>query len=170
MKTIRNKNFSGINVRTAFDPGDIGYLTHLHGILYEKEYGFDKTFEAYVAKGLAEFVLSPDPDKGCIWLAESEGKIVGSVAIVKISKDVAQLRWYLVDPGFRGIGLGKKLISEALEYCRIKKFNSVFLWTTSELTAAANLYTKSGFSKTEQKSHKIWGKFITEEKYDLKFH
>lgn len=166
---MQKKTSTGIIFRQEIKPGDIGYLTQLHGILYEQEYGFDKTFEAYVAKGLAEFVLSPGPDKGCIWLAESQGKIVGSIAIVKISKDVAQLRWYLVDPGFRGIGLGKKLISEALEYCRENKFKSVFLWTTSKLTAAAQLYYKSGFRRTEEKTHQIWGKAITEERYDLDF-
>jgi GNAT superfamily N-acetyltransferase len=158
---------TGFNIRTSLLPGDIGYLVQLHGFLYKKEYGFDKTFEAYVAKSLTDFVLSPDPDKGRIWLAESEGIIIGSIAIVKISEDVAQLRWYFVLPGYRGSGLGKTLIAEALNYCRDKRFKSVFLWTTSELTAAAHLYAISGFRKTEEKTHMIWGKSVTEERYNL---
>ena len=162
-----NRPTTGIIIRQELKPGDIGFLTNLHGILYEQEYGFDKTFEAYVARGFADFVLSDETDKGCIWLAEAEGNIIGSIAIVKFSEDIAQLRWYLVVPGFRGIGLGKKLISEALAYCRDQQFKSVFLWTTSELSAAAQLYIKSGFRKTEVKTHHIWGKAITEERYDL---
>jgi GNAT superfamily N-acetyltransferase len=158
---------TGYNIRTSLLPGDIGYLVQLHGFLYEKEYGFDKTFEAYVARGLADFILTPDPDKGCVWLAESEGIIIGSIAIVKISENEAQLHWYLVLPGFRGSGLGKALISIALEYCRETNFKSVFLWTTSELTAAAHVYTTSGFRKTEQITHVIWGKMVTEERYNL---
>lgn len=158
---------TGIDIRTSLLPGDIGYLTHLHGMLYEKEFGFDISFEAYVAKGLADFVLASAPDKGQIWLAESDGKIIASIAIVKFSEEQAQLRWYLVLPGFRGSGLGKLLIASALEYCRAMNYKSVFLWTTSELTAAAHLYTLSGFSKTEQKTHLIWGKLVTEDRYDL---
>ena len=71
--------------------GDIGYLTYLHGILYAKENGYDQTFEAYVARGLAEFVQSFNPGKDRIWLAETNGRIIGSVAIVGHSKVDAQL-------------------------------------------------------------------------------
>jgi N-acetylglutamate synthase-like GNAT family acetyltransferase len=156
-------------LRNNLNPGDIGDLIHLHGILYDEEFGFDKTFEAYVACGLAEFVLSNDLQRERIWLAESEGKIIGCIAIVKFSEEEAQLRWYLVHPGYRGIGLGKTLILDALAFCREKKYSSVFLWTTSELVAAAKLYTRSGFWKTEEKTHVNWGKMVTEERYDLKF-
>jgi N-acetylglutamate synthase-like GNAT family acetyltransferase len=162
-----NSNSISPILRVHLKPGDIGYLTQLHGILYAKEYGFDKSFEAYVAKGLADFALATGPDNGCIWLAELEGKIIGSIAIVKFSDHEAQLRWYLVHPDCRGSGLGITLISEALNYCHDKQFKSVFLWTTSELTAAAHLYIKAGFIKTEQKTHMIWGKLVTEERYNL---
>jgi hypothetical protein len=43
-------------IRHHIKPGDIGYLIHLHGVLFAKEYGYDQTFEAYVAGGLAEFI------------------------------------------------------------------------------------------------------------------
>ena len=59
-------------IRHRIKHGDIGYLTYLHGILYAKEYGYDQTFEAYVAIGLAEFVQSFNPSKDRIWLAEDK--------------------------------------------------------------------------------------------------
>jgi len=70
------------DIRHRIKPGDIGYLSYLHGILYSKEYGYDETFEAYVASGLAEFVQSFSPDEDRIWLAETNGRIIGSIAIV----------------------------------------------------------------------------------------
>jgi GNAT superfamily N-acetyltransferase len=148
-------------------PGDIGQLIQLHGTLYYEEYGYDETFEAYVARGLAEFVLNFDEERERIWLAEDEGIIIGSIAIVKFSEDVAQLRWYLLHPDHRGKGIGKKLIEEAILFCRQKKYKSCFLWTTSELTAAAYLYKKAGFVKTEENTHVVWGVERTEERYDL---
>jgi ribosomal protein S18 acetylase RimI-like enzyme len=156
-----------MHFRHNFTPGDIGYLTYLHGILYEKEFGYDKTFEAYVAKVLSDFVLSFDPDMERIWLVEVEEKIIGSIAIAKFSKEEAQLRFYLVHPDYRGQGLGKILMREALQFCREKGYKSVFLLTANELTAAAHLYTKAGFIKTEEESHVIWGGFRTEERYEL---
>jgi GNAT superfamily N-acetyltransferase len=154
-------------IRHHIKPGDIGYLTHLHGILYAKEYGYDQTFEAYVAGGLAEFVQSLSLDKDRIWLAETNSRITGSIAIVGHSKVDAQLRWFLVHPDYRGLGIGKELLKYALQFCKERKYKTIFLWTTSELKAAGHLYACFGFSKTEEKTHKIWGKSITEERYDL---
>jgi len=153
-------------IRHQIKPGDIGYLTYLHGILYAKEYDYDQAFEAYVAGGLAEFVQSFRPDEDRIWLAEINGRIIGSIAVVGHSKGDAQLRWFLVHPDYRGLGIGKELLKDALRFCRERGCKTVFLWTTSELTAAGHLYARFGFSKTEEKTHEIWGKRITEERYD----
>ena len=154
-------------IRHHIKPGDIGYLTYLHGILYSKEYGYDHTFEAYVASGLAEFVQSFNTDEDRIWLAETNGQIIGSIAIVRQSKADAQLRWFLVHPEYRGLGIGKELLKDALQFCKRHKYKNVFLWTTSELIEAGHLYTCFGFSKTVEKKHEIWGKKVTEERYDL---
>jgi GNAT superfamily N-acetyltransferase len=161
------KQLPNWEIRRELKPGDLGYLIYLHGSLYAKENKYDQTFEAYVAHGLVEFVKAFNPYRDRIWLAEVEGRIVGSIAIVRSTKLEAQLRWYLVHPDYRGKGLGKILIQEALNFCKDRKYNSVFLWTTSELTTAANIYTQAGFKKKEVKSHNVWGKFLAEEKYEL---
>ncbi|MCK9399343.1 MAG: GNAT family N-acetyltransferase [Bacteroidales bacterium] len=164
---MENNPLTKWELRHELKPGDIGYLTYLHGILYAKEYKYDQTFEAYVAHGLVEFVKSFNPYRDRIWLAEANGRIVGSIAVVRTSKVETQLRWFLVHPEYRGHGLGKSLIHEALKFCKERKYNSVFLWTTSELTTASHLYAQAGFKKTDVKSHNIWGKYISEERYDL---
>nr|MDO8132666.1 hypothetical protein [Candidatus Njordarchaeum guaymaensis] len=79
-------------IRHRIKPGDIGYLAYLHGIFYAKECGYDQTFEAYVAGGLAEFVQSFSPDRDRIWLAETNGRVIGSIAVVGHSEVAAQLR------------------------------------------------------------------------------
>jgi ribosomal protein S18 acetylase RimI-like enzyme len=156
-----------IAVRTEVKPGDIGYITYLHGVLYAEEYGLDCTFEGYVADGLARFALAFDARKDRLWVAELDGHIVGSIGIVGASASEAQLRWFLVHPTCRGRGLGRTLLQEALRFCRDRSFASVFLWTFSELQTAAHLYRSVGFRKTEHKTHPIWGKMLTEQRYDL---
>lgn len=154
-------------LRNSIRPGDLGYLTFLHGVVYAKEYGYDVGFEAYVADGLANFIESFNPKKDRIWLVETNHKIVGSIAIVGRSEHTAQLRWFLVHPDYRGRGLGKRLLRAALRFCK-RRYNAVFLWTTSELNAARGLYINAGFRKTRETRHRIWGKMIKEERYDLR--
>ena len=160
------KTLEEIHVRNEFRPGDAGRLIELHGLLYSKEYGFDHTFEAYVAKPLAEFMLRNSPRER-IWLVDHDGILMGSIAIVEHSESDAQLRWYLLHPTLRGKGLGRRLVEDAVVFCRDADYKSVFLWTVSSLHVAALVYEKAGFRMGEQKTHKIWGKTLTEQRYDL---
>lgn len=155
-----------VTVRTDLRPGDIGQVIYLHGVVYAREHGFDHTFEAYVAGPLAAFVRAASPRER-LWIAEQEGKIVGCVAIVADSPLVAQLRWFLVHPSARRIGVGRRLLKEALAFCRACGYRSIILWTVSTLTAAAHLYRSTGFQKTEEKAGKMWGVQVVEEKYEL---
>ena len=155
-----------MEVRHDLRPGDIGYLVYLHGILYAQEYGFDSTFEAYVAGPLFEFAKS-HTDRERLWIVEKDGRIAGSVAIVKSSEREAQLRWLLLHPDIRGYGIGRTLLEEAVKFCKDCGYSSVFLWTVSTLTAAAKLYKSVGFCLTEEKTHELWGTVVTEQRYDL---
>ncbi|TSA17981.1 GNAT family N-acetyltransferase [bacterium] len=160
---------SKIEIRHAFRTGDAGRLIELHGLLYSREYGFDHTFEAYVAKPLAEFMLTQTPRER-IWLVDSDAVLMGSVAIVKHSETEAQLRWFLLHPSLRGRGLGNRLVEEAVAFCRESGYERVFLWTVSSLLAAAQVYHKAGFRLTEEYTQEIWGCRVTEQRYDLVLH
>ncbi len=157
---------SAIGVRTDLRPGDLGAVVRLHGLLYAREYGFDATFEAYVAAPLADFVRAGSPRER-LWLAERDGTLVGCVAVVAAAPGVAQLRWFLVDPSARGAGLGKRLLREAVAFARGCGYRQVTLWTVSALTAAAHLYRSAGFRKVEQRPGRLWGADVVEEKYEL---
>jgi GNAT superfamily N-acetyltransferase len=154
--------------RTAFGPGDIGSLIRLHGILYSREYGYDRTFEAYVAAGVADLVLKFDKRRDRLWLVEKDGELIASIAIVHRAGNCAQLRWYHVHPDYRGCGLGQRLMRSAVRFCRARGYRRIFLWTTSELEAAAHIYQRLGFQRTGHKTHAIWGRKQTEQRYDLR--
>jgi GNAT superfamily N-acetyltransferase len=156
-----------VAIRTTLKPGDLGAIVHLHGITYAQECGFDSTFEAYVAAPLAEFVMRWPTVGERLWIAERDGRIVGSIAIVAATPDAAQLRWFLVDPRERGLGLGSRLLVEAIRFCEAHRYAWVFLWTVSALTAAARLYRGAGFQKVEERHGCLWGVDAVEEKYEL---
>jgi len=95
-------------------------------------------------------------------------KIVGCVAIVDAGGNEAQLRWLLLTKETRGKGLGRRLMREAVGFCREVGYDNVFLWTIDALHAAGSLYLKNGFKVTEEKRHVMWGVKVNEQRYNLK--
>ncbi|HEY3424520.1 MAG TPA: helix-turn-helix domain-containing GNAT family N-acetyltransferase [Negativicutes bacterium] len=145
--------------------GDLGYIAHRHVVLYEAEYGLDKVFEQYIFDGMTEFMKNQS--QGNIWIAEVGGQIVGSIAIVDVDSSTAQLRWFLTEPEFRGMGLGRQLMNIAMEYCKQRKYKNVFLWTFQGLDAARHLYRRFGFEPTEQVENNTWRNKLVEERWDI---
>ncbi len=84
------------------------------------------------------------PQRDRIWLAASQGRLAGMVAIQHRENKQAQLRWFLLRPEFRGIGLGKALMRQAMDFCRAQRFKKVYLLTTEQQTTAGALYKKWG--------------------------
>jgi ribosomal protein S18 acetylase RimI-like enzyme len=158
-----------ITIRTELRPGDIGYVIYLHGYLYKKEYDYGIAFETYVALGLYEFYKQYDPRKDRVWVCEHEDKIVGFMLLMHRENNAAQLRYFILDPLYRSIGLGKMMMNLYMEYLKKAGFQSSYLWTTHELGAAASLYKRHGFTLTEEKSSEAFGKPLYEQKYELSF-
>ena len=154
-------------LRHELRPGDIGWVIHRHGVLYARDCGWDHRFEAYVAQTMVRFGLEHDAVRERLWLAEIGERIVGSIAIVSGDGDIAQLRWFLVEPDCRGLGIGARLIDEALSFCRATGRSGVFLRTVTGLDAAARLYARHGFRLTESAPGSQWGFPVVEERYDL---
>lgn len=155
-----------ICIRTELRPGDIGYVTYLHGALYSKEYNYGLQFESYVAKGLCEFYEKYDPVRSRIWACEHNDRMIGFLLLMDRG-DAAQLRYFLIEPEYRGIGLGRKLLNLYMDFLHECGYKASYLWTTHELTIAAALYKKLGFQLTEEKESTAFGKPLIEHRYDL---
>lgn len=161
-----NINLDSIPIRTELKPGDLGYVTHMHGRLYHREYGYGLQFESYVAKGLWEFYENYTPERNCIWACEHEDRMIGFLLLMDRGK-AAQLRYFLIEPEYRGIGLGAKLLNLYMDFLHDCGYRESYLWTTHELPAAAHLYKRLGFKLTEEKESTSFGKPVIEQRYDL---
>ncbi|MCX6671761.1 MAG: GNAT family N-acetyltransferase [Euryarchaeota archaeon] len=157
-----------IQIRNNIEPGDIEDIISLHGTVYAQEYGFDETFEQYVAEPLHKFAMSHTLREK-IWIVEQKHIVQGCLTVVKSDETKAQLRWFLLHPDLRSKGIGKKLLDEAVQFTRENGYTSLFLWTVSILEAANKLYTHAGFHLTEEKAHTIWGKPLIEQRFELDF-
>ena len=159
-------HLNDIAIRSDLRPGDIGYVIYLHGELYKREYDYGIEFETYVAAGLLEFYKNYDAKRERVWICEFENQIIGFLLLMDREK-AAQLRYFLITPEFRGIGLGKKLMDLYMGFLHDCGYTSSFLWTTHELHSAAHLYKKHGFVLTEEKNSNAFGKQLIEHRYDL---
>ena len=155
-----------ISIRTELRPGDMGYVTYMHGALYHKEYGYSLQFENYVAKGLCEFYEKYNPERNCIWACEHNDRMIGFLLLMDRGH-AAQLRYFLIEPEYRGIGLGSKLMNSYMDFLRACGYKESYLWTTHELSTAAFLYKRLGFKLTEEKESTAFGKPLMEQRYDL---
>ncbi|MEZ0128908.1 GNAT family N-acetyltransferase [Flavobacterium sp. LBUM151] len=157
-----------ITYRCDIKPGDIGYIIYLHSVIYNKESGFSSEFESYVIKSFYHFLENYSPEKDRLWLAEYNNQIVGCIAIVHNTDEEAQLRWFLLDPSFRRLGIGKKLLNDAIDFCKEKKYNNVFLLTTNMQKRAIEMYKTVGFELTKSTKVNQWGTLMHDERFDLK--
>ena len=163
---MNNVSLTELSIRTDLRPGDLGYVIYRHGALYSQEYGYTVQFENYVARGLCEFYEKYDPTRNRVWISEHGGRRIGFLLLMDRG-EAAQLRYFLIEPEYRGLGLGSKLLKLYMDFLRTCGYKTSYLWTTHELYAAASLYKRLGFQLTEEKTSSAFGKPLIEQRYDL---
>ena len=147
---------------------DIPYVIDRQLSLYEAERNFTTDiWKKYLTQGVLALVERFDSEKDCIFILECNGSPAGCVAITHTKDNMAQLRYFFLEPELRGLGVGTDLLNKALSFCREKKYSHVFLWTVSAQEAARILYKKAGFEITETSENESWGIPVLEEKWDL---
>jgi DNA-binding MarR family transcriptional regulator/GNAT superfamily N-acetyltransferase len=164
---LTHKKIDGEITLRAHRPGDMGWVVHRHGALYEEEHGWGVRFEGLVAEIAASFVAHFDPQHERCWIAELDGEPLGSVCVVKVNKSTAQLRLLLVEPRARGRGLGKRLVQECIAFARDKGYRKLVLWTQSNLAAARGIYKSCGFELKKTERHTNFGVKLAGEYWEL---
>jgi DNA-binding MarR family transcriptional regulator/GNAT superfamily N-acetyltransferase len=144
-------------VTRSLGPGDYGWVVQRHGALYASEYGWDETFEALVARIVADYVDDRDPRRSSAWIAELDGRPAGCVFCTEKDARTAQLRLLLVEPDARGRGLGGRLVDECLRFARRARYERISLWTNDVLADARRVYERAGFELVDEETHQSFG-------------
>jgi len=156
-------------IHKGYLPGSIGRIVELHARYYRDIAGFGLPFESRVARELSEFCERHVDARDGLWLALQDGNVEGSIAIdgSRAGQDGAHLRWFIASDSLRGTGAGTALLTSAMEFCRSRKYERVYLWTFEGLAAARHLYEKFGFRLAAQQRGTQWGAEVNEQRFEL---
>ncbi|MEO6014787.1 MAG: helix-turn-helix domain-containing GNAT family N-acetyltransferase [Devosia sp.] len=151
--------------------GDLGWLIHRQGLLYNQQFGWDIGFEALIAGIYREFEQAAISPAKKLWLAERNGKILGSVFVIPYegSAETAQLRMLYVEPEARGLGIGTLLVKQAVAFARGNGYRRMRLWTQENLASARKIYAAEGFTMVESEPHRSFGKDLISEFWEIAF-
>ena len=161
METVRRLTAGSPEDRTVVlrdpEPGDLGWVVERHGTVYASEYGWDQRFEGLVAEVVGDYAERTDRTRNAAWIAEVDGGRAGSIFLVEDPSGAARLRLLLVEPAARGVGLGRRLVDEALRFARRVGYGEVVLWTNDVLASARPIYEAAGFRLVGEERHSRFG-------------
>jgi DNA-binding MarR family transcriptional regulator/GNAT superfamily N-acetyltransferase len=138
-------------------PGDLGWAVQRNAALYAAEYRWDETYEALVARIVADYAARADRTGEAAWIAEVAGERAGCVFCMRKSEQTAQLRLLLVEPSARGMGIGERLVAECLAFAPRAGYREIVLWTNDVLHAARRIYERAGFELVRSGPHHSFG-------------
>ncbi len=147
---------ANIELREAL-ASDMDWVVQQHGAQYLREFGWNSEFEALVADIVTKMQAQHDPAWERGWIAELDGQRVGSVFVVRKGATQAQLRLLLLTPKARGRGLGSRLTDECIAFAQALGYQSMILWTHSNLTVARAIYARRGFRLIQSEPYHGFG-------------
>ena len=158
MRTLDDRVAAPVLVLRGLRPGDLGWIVQRHGEVYAREYGWTQSFEALVARIVADYLDHLQPGRENAWIAEIDGQRAGCVLCVRKDEQTAQLRILLVESWARGQGLGARLVDECVRFARDSGYGKLVLWTNDILVAARRIYQAAGFELVGEEAHHSFGK------------
>ncbi|GAB1512110.1 bifunctional helix-turn-helix transcriptional regulator/GNAT family N-acetyltransferase [Actinophytocola sp. KF-1] len=148
-------------------PGDFGWVIERNGALYAAEHGWDSSYEALVARIVADYLAGHDPERERAWVAELNGERVGAIFCVRKDDTTAKLRLLHVEPSARGAGVGTVLVEECVRFAKSAGYRSMELWTVSLLAPARRIYQRAGFTLVEEDTATRFGHELTGQTWRL---
>lgn len=140
---------NNIQIRTA-EGSDLPELIQLLYILFSQEADFVPDAKKQ-ERGLR--LILETPAHGHILVASSNDKIAGMVNLLYFTSTaegarVALLEDMVVNPEYRALGIGSRLLEEAVAFAREQGCKRITLLTDSDNDRAIKFYGKQGFTKS----------------------
>ena len=137
------------SIRPA-QPTDADTIAELILPIQQREFGIPITLEGQPDLGNIRGFYQTG--RGNFWVAEIEGRTVGTIGLLDIGDSEASLRKMFVAAPFRGKahGIAQRLLEEVLDWATKKGIKRIYLGTTEKFLAAHRFYEKNGFLEIEK--------------------
>jgi ribosomal protein S18 acetylase RimI-like enzyme len=135
--------FAAAAIRPAAGPRDMETVRALF-VEYAKSLNFDLCFQGF-DRELSELPGAYAPPKGRILLAESEGRVLGVIALRPLDARVCEMKRLYVRPEARGQRLGERLARAIIADAATLGYTTMRLDTHETMIAAIDLYRALGF-------------------------
>lgn len=82
---------------------------------------------------------------GYIFMAEYKNVIVGCFSLIPYNKGYFELGKMAVSQHYQGKGIGKQLLSFAIDFAKENKWKGIILYSSTKLPTALHIYKTNGF-------------------------
>lgn len=153
-------------VFTGYQPGGLARLCALQTEYYARDWGFGHLYESVVTSDIGEFLQRYDGGRDFVQLVLQAGEVKGGIVVDSRDGKLAQLHWFILHDGLRGLGAGRKLMTAAMHFVKERGISRVYLTTFDGLHAARHLYEEAGFKLVEEQLASTWGRTIKEQRFE----
>ena len=154
-------------LRREVRPGDAEAIVDLHRRVYSVEYAMEEPFVEGVAQTVTEACERGWPEGGGAWLVDGAEGLAGCLGLTAEGNGAGKIRWVVLQPELRGLGLGRRMITEAVDEARRLGMTRLELHTFAALTTAGAIYKELGFEVVGAEEMDAWGPRITYQHYLL---
>ena len=113
---------------------------------YATSLDFDLSFQGF-SDELENINRQYNKPTGALILATDKSIAIACIGIRALTSDTAELKRMFVLPGYRGLKVGHKLLTFAINTAKELGYKSIRLDTLPGMTAAIKLYLEFGFEK-----------------------
>lgn len=148
------QSLSRLNVRRAAleEATTIAEILRAAFLTYEAQY----VPAAFAATTPTAEIIAQRWSEGPVWVAAQAETLIGTVAAVPKPHGL-YVRSMAVLPTARGLGAGQSLLEQVESFAREHHLPMMYLSTTPFLFSAIRLYEHSGFRRTDDGPHELFG-------------
>jgi GNAT superfamily N-acetyltransferase len=111
---------------------------------YAEAIGTDLEYQGFSGE-LAALPSPYMPPRGALLIAHVEAEVAGCVAMRPLTEEVAEMKRLYVRSGFRGFGLGRRLVDAVVNIALGMGYRELRLDTLASMGSAHALYLRLGF-------------------------